>query len=560
MRLLDASTLQLCDFPSDSIPEYAILSHRWESEGEVLFADIGSDRAKEKAGYEKIQQICALAMLRGLGFVWIDTCCINKESSAELSEAINSMYAWYQGASVCYAYLSDVPAMGEEDLSEQLSSFAQSKWFQRGWTLQELIAPSDLIILSCDWESMGTKSSLRDVIARVTGINPEILTGQVDFRSCSLAKRMSWASDRVTTRVEDVAYCLMGMFDVNMPLLYGEGIKAFRRLQEEIIKYSDDESLFAWTSTNAAVDSHHGLLAQSPSDFKHSGEIICYVDWEASEPYSVSNKGLRMHLYLNPVGNDVFTAALRCPSPDQEAYLGIYLKRLSAGLNQFSRARPSKLVRISERGSLQTVNVRNFVTNDETQNVYPKHVFQLRSWPEEDKNGYTLAEILSPPGLEAPTQLPMSQKSLSRSGQQVRSLLIRKEARSLAGALLFERNDGARVLIKLGSKSALEIGFDVTGDLQKPLKSFKRLEQSFRPRLAGENMVLKDHQVRINAVVRIDQSVKFYMLDFVIEAIYHGSDPMQVINNLLPGLSLPVDERPAGAVVKPTGFAKLNQV
>lgn len=225
MRLMDSSNLRLRDFPDNEIPEYAILSHTW-GEDEVLLADVGRgmDNGK-KAGYEKIRSSCKQAAADSLGYIWIDTCCIDKSSSAELSEAINSMYPWYQKAKVCYAYLADVPT--KVDTHDLNSAFAKSRWFRRGWTLQELIGLLNLRFLSRDWIEIGTKLTLKDVLAQITGINVGILTGAKDLESASVALRMSWACDRETTRKEDIAYCLMGLFDVNMPMLYGEGEKAF---------------------------------------------------------------------------------------------------------------------------------------------------------------------------------------------------------------------------------------------------------------------------------------------------------------------------------------------
>ncbi|KAF8861948.1 hypothetical protein BDZ45DRAFT_703216 [Acephala macrosclerotiorum] len=226
MRPLNSKTRKLEEFFDDQLPSYAILSHTW-------------DRTKDS---------CKKGNDEGFSYIWIDTVCTDKSSSAELSQGINSMYAWYGKAQRCYAFLADVPA--DVDV----------RWFTRGWTLQELIAPRDVIIYSQDWVKLGEKSSgddssLHDTISRSTGIDVDVVKG-----------RMSWAATRTTTRVEDRAYCLMGLFNVNMPMLYGDGEKAFIRLQEEIVKDSDDQSLFAWKgATN--TDSHRGLLARSPADF-----------------------------------------------------------------------------------------------------------------------------------------------------------------------------------------------------------------------------------------------------------------------------------------------------
>jgi hypothetical protein len=269
MRLLHTTNYKLEEFGAHEIPLYAILSHTW-GENEITFQDIESADVKKEERCEKIRNTCTVAADHGFDYVWIDTCCIDKTSSAELSEAINSMYRWYQESAVCYAYLADVLSKADDHQSMARSSeFSKSKWFTRGWTLQELIAPFIVIFFDQKWQEIGTKSSLRQPISEITGIPDSILLGD-DLECASVAQRMSWASERETTRVEDRAYCLIGIFSVNMPLLYGEGERAFIRLQEEIIKVSDDHSLFAWESD----DSSGSLLATSPAAFSNSSKII----------------------------------------------------------------------------------------------------------------------------------------------------------------------------------------------------------------------------------------------------------------------------------------------
>ena len=291
MRLLNTTKRKLEEFGGNEIPLYAILSHTW-GESEITFQDIEGDYAEEKVEYEKVREICSRAAADGFDYVWIDACCIDKTSSAELSEAINSMYRWYQETGVCYAYLADVPPNAVDD------EFAKSRWFTRGWTLQELIAPSTVIFLDQKWQKMGTKSSWQRIISEITGIPANILLGG-DLEHASVAQKMSWASKRKTTRVEDIAYCLMGIFGINMPMLYGEGERAFIRLQEEIIKVSDDHSLFAWESPKY----HSGLLATSPAAFAKSGQIIPF---NPSNPLSgaitVNKKGI--HLKLRIIDKD----------------------------------------------------------------------------------------------------------------------------------------------------------------------------------------------------------------------------------------------------------------
>ncbi|KAH7924778.1 HET-domain-containing protein, partial [Leucogyrophana mollusca] len=241
MRLLNTRTLKLEDHPR--VPEYAILSHRWGEE-EVCFPDINGAHAPNLKGYSKIERCCAQALRDGHQYVWVDTCCIDKSSSAELSEAINSMYHWYREAQVCYAHLDDV--CSDEDPSSEDSGFSLSEWFMRGWTLQELIAPETVIFFAKDWVEIGSKISLISTIAGITAVDEDVLLGTLPLKDVSVAKKMSWASWRETTRVEDRAYSLMGLFGVNMPLIYGEGKNAFARLQGEIMRKSTDQSIFAW--------------------------------------------------------------------------------------------------------------------------------------------------------------------------------------------------------------------------------------------------------------------------------------------------------------------------
>lgn len=288
MRLINVSTRELEEFYDEAIPQYAILSHTWGPE-EVTYQDYISASFNQdsdtyepnKAGYLKIRYTCAQAHKEGLNYVWIDTCCIDKKSSAELTEAINSMYAWYERAVNCYAYLSDfildepsgsIGELQHESEKSFLSTlFRQSRWFTRGWTLQELLAPRQLCFYSARWVPLGRRRDLAKLIAGATGIDTATLKrhgSSFDRRKYDIATRMSWAAGRKTARREDIAYCLLGLFDVNMPLLYGEGGKAFVRLQEEIIKHDADHSIFAWADDSATMSSNHDLLADSPDCFR----------------------------------------------------------------------------------------------------------------------------------------------------------------------------------------------------------------------------------------------------------------------------------------------------
>lgn len=296
MHLINVNTLELETFLND-VPPYAILSHTWGSPVEELsFRDMkkkSPDISRPIYGMKKLMGCCSQAKKDNFAYVWIDTCCINKESSKELEESINSMFKWYRKAGICYVYLADVPDNRSnatiDTQKDSTVAFSSSRWFTRGWTLQELLAPEDVCFFNCEWEEMGSKSGdLCDDIETVTGIPRRFLLGWEDFHEASVAQRMSWAAMRVTSRIEDIAYCLLGIFDVTMSMIYGEGNRAFLRLQQEIMKNTGDTSILAWgfDSTVAQDDSEGppppstfeekysaGALATSPSRFANSGHI-----------------------------------------------------------------------------------------------------------------------------------------------------------------------------------------------------------------------------------------------------------------------------------------------
>lgn len=303
MYLLNTSTLQLHRFFGDKVPPYVILSHTW-GDGEVLFQDIEKPAShySQLKGFSKIDKCCALARSDGWEYVWIDNCCIDQKSSAELSEAINSMYRWYEDAVVCYAYLSDISvSTGSTDSPRK--KLRESRWFTRGWTLQELLAPEFVTFYDRDWIDVGTKRSLQHSISDATGIDTIDL---FEPRPASAAAKMSWASSRETTRPEDIAYCLLGLYNVNMPLLYGEGAtKAFERLQNEIIRSGFDESIFAWLMPiQYKGRSHGGMLAPSPEYFSRSGNIIRIATPDNYGPrITLTNSGISLASRFQDIPN-----------------------------------------------------------------------------------------------------------------------------------------------------------------------------------------------------------------------------------------------------------------
>jgi hypothetical protein len=365
---------------SGEVPAYAILSHTWGEE-EVIYQDLekGKDKSKtvNKAGWRKLQFCAKQAAKDGLEYFWVDTCCIDKKSSSELTEAINSMYMWYESAAICYVYLVDLPGdcprLGEthtcKDITEELvdcdtrvaelcatksvpvqsnlpptdedenegaglqqadwvSRLAGCRWFRRGWTLQELIAPKQLLFFGMDWNFIGSKLDLLYTLSDITGIDSIALSHRCNLAELSIAKRLSWAARRTTTRIEDTAYSLLGLLNINMTLLYGEGERAFTRLQEEIIRRSADSSVFAWFR-----GLENGLLAPSPACFRPCSKVILRSDGTVVHSFELTHRGLKMKLPIlkKRCKGNTFLAVLSCYMEDDfERVLCLHLKEQMA--------------------------------------------------------------------------------------------------------------------------------------------------------------------------------------------------------------------------------------
>lgn len=260
MRLLDTESYEIRDMrdiiiQEEAVPSYAILSHTWLARAhgdvaEVTYQDYqnsflklkyGSADGYKAAGWAKLKAFCKLAKDDGYAWAWMDTCCIDKTSLIDTQKAINAMFHWYQNATICYAHLVDIECTS--NVEPERTKITDAAWFTRGWTLQEFLAPSYLQFVDKNWKKIGTKSSHAEAIEEKTGISQNDMW---NFKECSIAKKLSWSAERKTTEVEDEAYCLLGLFGIRMPLIYGEGQQAFTRLQEELIKTFDDESIFAW--------------------------------------------------------------------------------------------------------------------------------------------------------------------------------------------------------------------------------------------------------------------------------------------------------------------------
>ena len=340
MRLIHTTTREICQFPANRIPPYAILSHTWD-DTEPSFQDVSKSGIVEGS---KIDKCCVQAALDGWQYVWIDNCCINKENSAELSEAINSMFSWYKNSAICYVYIKDVCYQNKRD-------FSTARWFERGWTLQELLAPPAIIFFDRKWIELGTKWSLREELTHAARISEEHLW---DPTSASVAARMSWASWRKTSLPEDRAYSLMGLFDVNMPLIYGEGEKAFMRLQEQIIQDRPDDSIFAW---ECGTFQGGGILAKSPELFEKSGDVILVRPSTVKRaPYSMTNQGLAIEVVCK---TETLGETSRSPEDPQIEYGNLQLN--CTRVSEQEKCLAVFLMRLGEvfiRTSLQFVDKR----------------------------------------------------------------------------------------------------------------------------------------------------------------------------------------------------------
>jgi len=347
MWLINTQSLRLEAVGDPNEHAYAILSHTWE-DGEVTFQEIADlQKSRTKPGFAKIEWICQLAHSRCIKYAWVDTCCIDKSSSAELTEAINSMFRWYKNSAVCFVFLSDLPSPTKEDARDE--HFPKCRWFTRGWTLQELIAPTNIELFDQDFKFRGTKLSLQPYLSEITGIPGNVLGDSGLMSTVCVARRMSWASKRHTSRTEDLAYCLFGIFGVNLPLIYGEGEKAFIRLQEAIVADTSDLSLFAWTSEQDD-QVFRGIFARSPSEFLKCGNVHRDTDPTLQIPeFRLTNKGF--HIATSLIKSVVdYQLNLQCLDMEKRKpqklnrTIGIHLLRTAHG---YVRHRASQLATIT---------------------------------------------------------------------------------------------------------------------------------------------------------------------------------------------------------------------
>lgn len=288
------------DLPKPAGP-YTILSHTWgKDEDEVTFEDlekttetsgkrsrrrrrsrtpalsVKNPTYRDKAGYTKLRFCIDQAQKDGLEYCWIDTCCINKANNAELSEAITSMFRWYQDATKCYVYLADVSAgtPGVILRSSWESAFQNSRWFTRGWTLQELLAPACVEFFSAEGRLLGTKQTLEALVYGITNVPVAALRGTA-LSTFTVDERFRWSQGRSTRKIEDEAYCLLGIFSIFMPLIYGEGKNATIRLREEIEKGAGETGRYPYSGDTD--DLRFGpLIFTYPLDSSSCSQHIIY--------------------------------------------------------------------------------------------------------------------------------------------------------------------------------------------------------------------------------------------------------------------------------------------
>lgn len=300
------------DIVKDTL-KFAVLSHRWLDSGEPTFYDIL--KSFKPYGYDKLMKFCEKAGEFGCRLAWSDTCCINKDSSTELEEAIRSMFKWYRDAHICIAYLSDTTSI--DDLHEDV-------WFTRGWTLQELLAPWRMKFYVRNWEPLTSDLNDKENFEVVAALSRATRIPIDDLRhfqpgTNNVHEKMMWASTRTTTRIEDVAYSLIGIFDVSMMVAYGEGKRAFYRLMEAIIHKCDEWQIFAWAGTSSAdsaafPESPRGFLPLNPVD--SNDDLLPSTVWRGDRNIVMTKRGLQIQVLLVDLSQEEATVYERIGTED----------------------------------------------------------------------------------------------------------------------------------------------------------------------------------------------------------------------------------------------------
>lgn len=444
-------------------------------------------------------------------------------------------HRYYRDAKICYAYLAGLP----NDLDPRTDpSFAGHEWFKRGWTLQELIAPKEVVFYTethdakgkkvyfqDEWIEIGRKSTMCERLSQITGIDSGVLSHSRQVRSMSVAKRMSWAARRKTTRIEDRAYCLMGLFGVNMSMIYGEGAKAFIRLQEEIMKESNDESLFAWRDDKSDPKECTGLLAESPEMFKDSGHFFGYYEWEPKVPFFSTNRGLQITLPLHLVKDDLYVAALNCPQPLRtDGFAGIYLKRVTdfsefnraATYDQYARIDSGNILKfnnVAERGNMTTIYVRKSAATFTTSlPIYPQHIVQLHKGPNPSM-GYRLLGTM---GAKEPGAIALKNWSWVPKGLDS-AFKVSKQKNALAAVVVLKREDGKLFTVLLGSRSDIGDVAACVVDGCDESRTFGEWAPIFDPQPLGAAVELESENVCVDIESRIIYGDKYFFVNIDVE-------------------------------------------
>jgi hypothetical protein len=281
--------------------KYAILSHRW-GESELTFQDAKSGIC-EGAGYKKLHGFCEKAEEHGCLLAWSDTCCINKESSSELDEAIRSMYRWYRNAYICIVHLAQ---------SQSLETLGSDEWILRGWTLQELLAPLRMKFYGPRWTPLTKNENDKDdaavvlTLSRVTKIPPNDLC---DFRPGPHRawEKMTWAARRKTTRIEDIAYSLTGIFDISMPIAYGEGDRAFKRFMAELIQNCKEWQILVWAGGlpgHPTGPACYYTTDEAVLGILNNRQISWWGEGRGDSEFSITKRGVQVRLLVVPTSVD----------------------------------------------------------------------------------------------------------------------------------------------------------------------------------------------------------------------------------------------------------------
>ncbi|KAG2347895.1 hypothetical protein BDR05DRAFT_591395 [Suillus weaverae] len=279
--------------------KYAILSHRW-GESEPTFQDLN----REGAGYKKLEKFCAKAKEHGCDLAWSDTCCINKESSSEVDEAIRSMYMWYHEAYICIVHLAQ---------TNSWDTLENDEWFFRGWTLQELLAPLRMrFYYGPTWTPLTQNPNDKDDTQVVRALHRATKIPENDLRNFRSGpnrawEKMSWAASRKTTRIEDVAYSLIGIFDITMTVAYGEGDRAFKRFMAELIEKCKEWQILVWAGGLPGCPTEpscYRTTDEAALEMLKNHEISWWGEGCGDDDFSVTKRGVQVKLFMVPVSID----------------------------------------------------------------------------------------------------------------------------------------------------------------------------------------------------------------------------------------------------------------